>query len=104
MQDLHKTVKQVFYIDENFLTDCAEKEVKGDYFKSSLAFYQRVKDKAVKDISKSQQSWLYNLSGVLQQKMKRQLQKPVYKQKVKKYAWLPKKTNKGWVWMTHYWE
>lgn len=104
MQDENKTVKQVFYIDEMFLTDCAEKEQKGDYFKNSLAFFLRVKDKPVKDLSQSQKSWLYKLSGILQEKMKRQLQKPLYRPKVKRFAWLPKKTNKGWIWFSYYWK
>lgn len=99
-----KTVKQVFYIDEIFLTDCAEKETKGEYFKSSLKFFQQVKDKPASELSQAQKKWLYNLSGILQEKMKRQLQKPVYVKKVKKYAWLPKKTSKGWIWFNYYYE
>ncbi len=103
-----KLVKDVFYIDELFLIDCAKKEVKGDYFKVSLKFYEEVKNKEVSQLSKSQQSWLYNLSNTLQQKMKRQLQsynvsneKPKFD---KKFAWLPKKTKKGWIWFSFYYK
>lgn len=98
-------VKHVYFVDEYFLEELALKSKKSDFFSSSLKFYQSVKDKEVSALSEKQLKWLRTLKEIMDKKELEKVKKQIplhFVRKIKKFTLWPKKTDRGWVWLTYY--
>jgi hypothetical protein len=96
-----KTVKEIYYLDENELREMG-RFAKTDYIAKSLKFYQSVKDKPVSQISPKQVDWLNKLRDMLLKREQYRQQRNQKYQPQKRFTLWPKKVHGEWVWLTYY--
>lgn len=97
----HKTVQEVFYLDEGEIENMIRFS-KTDYLAKSLSFYRSVKQKPIGQLSDKQTVWLTKLRDMMLEKERKRINRNIQYQPKKRFTLWPKKTSQGWVWFFYY--